>query len=117
VRSDIAAEGAAATSTAPLSAKGRQTMKWRCPHCRRELQIASLEALPHPPFCSERCRMADLGGWLSDEFVISQPIAEGDIGETSAADLAPPLVQAPPPDGPVEPHRRPGGEDGDQSLP
>jgi endogenous inhibitor of DNA gyrase (YacG/DUF329 family) len=92
-------------------------MKWHCPHCRRELQIASLDALPYTPFCSERCKMADLGGWLSDEFVISRPVIEGDIGETSAADLAPPPGRAPPHGGPAEPHRRTGDDDGDQSVP
>jgi len=64
-------------------------MKWRCPYCRRELEIGSLTDLPHMPFCSERCRMADLNGWLSGHYVISRPIHEGDLGEAD-------LVEAPP---------------------
>ena len=32
----------------------------RCPICRAE---ASWEENPHRPFCSERCRLIDLGAW------------------------------------------------------
>ena len=32
------------------------------------------------PFCSERCRMADLGGWAAEEFRIPGKPAE-DMGE------------------------------------
>lgn len=28
------------------------------------------------PFCSERCRLIDLGKWASEEYVISTPITE-----------------------------------------
>jgi uncharacterized protein len=66
-------------------------MKWHCPHCRRVLEAESLDGLPHAPFCSERCQMADLHGWLTGRYVISRPIAEGDIGEATPADDAPPL--------------------------
>ena len=65
-------------------------MRWRCPHCNRAIEVASLADLPFLPFCSERCKMADLHGWLSDRYVFSRPIEEGDVGETSAADLEPP---------------------------
>ena len=42
-----------------------------CPHCGAE----------HPwdtnnrfrPFCSERCKMIDLGKWASEEYRVSQP--------------------------------------------
>jgi endogenous inhibitor of DNA gyrase (YacG/DUF329 family) len=26
------------------------------------------------PFCSERCRMHDLGNWASEKYVVSEPI-------------------------------------------
>jgi endogenous inhibitor of DNA gyrase (YacG/DUF329 family) len=35
-----------------------------CPTCRREIDWASS---PYRPFCSERCRIIDLGGWLSEQ--------------------------------------------------
>lgn len=81
-------------------------MKWRCPYCRQEVEIASLDDLPHMPFCSQRCRMADLHGWVTDRYVISRRADEDDIGETSAADVEAPV--APPP-------RRPHGAPDDDS--
>jgi len=31
------------------------------------------------PFCSERCRMGDLGKWFSGEYTISRPLETRDI--------------------------------------
>ncbi|OGQ80788.1 MAG: DNA gyrase inhibitor YacG [Deltaproteobacteria bacterium RIFCSPLOWO2_12_FULL_60_19] len=39
----------------------------RCPICRSEV---SWEDNPHRPFCSERCRLLDLGGWIEDRYRI-----------------------------------------------
>ena len=36
----------------------------KCPTCRREIDWASS---PFRPFCSDRCRIIDLGGWLSEQ--------------------------------------------------
>jgi endogenous inhibitor of DNA gyrase (YacG/DUF329 family) len=77
-------------------------MKWRCPYCRCEMEIGSLDELPHMPFCSERCLMADLDGWLTGRYMFSRPIEDGDLGETSMADLHPPVD---------ENQRRPHGRD------
>jgi uncharacterized protein len=40
-----------------------QTVK--CPHCRKETQ---LQGNPFRPFCSERCKMIDLGTWASEGY-------------------------------------------------
>lgn len=37
----------------------------QCPTCGRPVEWS--EALPFRPFCSERCRLIDLGAWLSEE--------------------------------------------------
>jgi uncharacterized protein len=29
---------------------------------------------PEAPFCSERCRIIDLGNWASEKYVISTPV-------------------------------------------
>jgi len=29
---------------------------------------------PYMPFCSERCKLIDLGNWASEKYVISMPI-------------------------------------------
>jgi endogenous inhibitor of DNA gyrase (YacG/DUF329 family) len=43
-------------------------LKVPCPTCKRE--IAWSEASPYRPFCSQRCRLIDLGAWLSEEHAI-----------------------------------------------
>jgi len=39
----------------------------RCPICRVEV---SWEGNPYRPFCSERCRLIDLGAWTGDQYRI-----------------------------------------------
>jgi len=29
---------------------------------------------PHRPFCSVRCRQVDLGRWLAEDYVVSEPL-------------------------------------------
>ena len=40
-----------------------------CPICRKEVAIDD----PFMPFCSDRCRVLDLGNWASERYVISEP--------------------------------------------
>jgi endogenous inhibitor of DNA gyrase (YacG/DUF329 family) len=40
----------------------------RCPSCRA---VVRWEGNPHRPFCSERCRLADLGGWVTEQYRIA----------------------------------------------
>lgn len=37
----------------------------RCPKCRTEV---TWEGNPHRPFCSERCRLLDLGAWAEGRY-------------------------------------------------
>jgi endogenous inhibitor of DNA gyrase (YacG/DUF329 family) len=39
----------------------------RCPNCRKP---APWEGNPFRPFCSERCRMIDLGAWVDESYRI-----------------------------------------------
>jgi endogenous inhibitor of DNA gyrase (YacG/DUF329 family) len=39
-----------------------------CPHCGKP--VAWTEASAWKPFCSERCRLIDLGDWLSENHAI-----------------------------------------------
>ena len=53
----------------------------KCPTCQRELDW---QEAPFRPFCSERCRLIDLGAWLSGERAIpgeSAPSAENPVTE------------------------------------
>lgn len=36
----------------------------KCPTCHREIDWSNS---PYRPFCSERCRLIDLGAWLSEQ--------------------------------------------------
>lgn len=43
-------------------------MKITCPICR---QTTTWEENPWRPFCSERCKLNDLGAWASEEYRIN----------------------------------------------
>ena len=42
----------------------------KCPICKKEVVLGD----PFMPFCSERCRLSDLGNWASETYVISTPL-------------------------------------------
>ena len=44
-------------------------MTIRCPICKKEVAPGS----PDFPFCSERCRILDLGNWASEKYKVSTP--------------------------------------------
>jgi endogenous inhibitor of DNA gyrase (YacG/DUF329 family) len=43
-------------------------MKVRCPQCKKESEYSAKNALR--PFCSERCRLIDLGEWAEGRYTI-----------------------------------------------
>lgn len=48
----------------------------KCPRCGQD---GEWTGNPFRPFCSERCKMADLGGWFSEEYRIAgdtKPVEE-----------------------------------------
>jgi endogenous inhibitor of DNA gyrase (YacG/DUF329 family) len=51
-----------------------------CPTCKRPLSGESASAA-YRPFCSQRCRLADLGSWLNGSYRISRPAAEEELDE------------------------------------
>jgi uncharacterized protein len=54
------------------------TLVTRCPTCKRSVTWG--EQSPFRPFCSDRCRLIDLGAWFSEGRAIAGPDvgAEGD---------------------------------------
>jgi endogenous inhibitor of DNA gyrase (YacG/DUF329 family) len=44
-----------------------------CPACKKVIEDAPPD-FPPRPFCSPRCKLADLHNWLSERYVISQPM-------------------------------------------
>jgi endogenous inhibitor of DNA gyrase (YacG/DUF329 family) len=39
------------------------------------------EAHPTRPFCSQRCKLADLHNWLNDSYRISSPLRPGELDD------------------------------------
>ncbi len=52
----------------------KRSIKLRCPICKKVTKAAD----PDFPFCSDRCRLIDLGKWASGGYVISSPVADAD---------------------------------------
>ncbi|HOL73246.1 MAG TPA: DNA gyrase inhibitor YacG [Bryobacteraceae bacterium] len=42
----------------------------KCPICKKEVAPGG----PYVPFCSDRCRLIDLGNWASEKYRISTPL-------------------------------------------
>lgn len=60
-------------------------LRTACPTCKREIEWSA--ANPWRPFCSERCKMVDLGAWLAEKHAIpGDPVEDSD---NSAADGEP----------------------------
>jgi uncharacterized protein len=49
-----------------------------CPICKTPTDSASN---PEFPFCSERCRLQDLGNWAAEKYVVSEPVFDEDDEE------------------------------------
>ena len=48
----------------------------RCPQCGKEVKDPTL---PCRPFCSDRCKLIDLGKWISEEYRVAS--ADSDKNE------------------------------------
>ena len=57
----------------------------KCPTCQRDLDW---DTAPFRPFCSERCRLIDLGAWFSGQRAIAADSAPLDEppGQATRAD-------------------------------
>jgi len=45
-------------------------IRGRCPICSKSYEIQTIDELPGFPFCSERCRLIDLGRWVEGVYAI-----------------------------------------------
>jgi len=48
-------------------------MTHRCPICKAPTDSAKNADFP---FCSERCRLLDLGNWAAERYVVSEPVLD-----------------------------------------
>ena len=58
-------------------------MKHHCPICRRPTDS---ETDADFPFCSERCRLTDLGNWATEKYVVSSPVFEEEESDEEPSD-------------------------------
>lgn len=56
-----------------------------CPICQRLVQWT--DAFPHRPFCSERCKLIDLGAWADGSRTIPGHFIEEDLDEDFGGDF------------------------------
>ena len=52
----------------------KRTIKLRCPICKKPTKTSDADF----PFCSDRCRLIDLGKWASGGYVISSPVDDAE---------------------------------------
>lgn len=58
----------------------------QCPHCGKEITDPKQN---YRPFCGERCKLIDLGKWISEEFRVPS-------SETGGSDENDPITQKDP---------------------
>lgn len=51
-----------------MSNKNTKILYVQCPTCKKRVRWS--EKLKSRPFCSERCRLIDLGEWATDKYQI-----------------------------------------------
>jgi endogenous inhibitor of DNA gyrase (YacG/DUF329 family) len=58
----------------------KKPVRAKCPTCKRPVGYRpdDAEAAAVFPFCSERCRLADLDKWFEEEYRIERPATEAD---------------------------------------
>ena len=63
----------------------KRPIKLRCPICKKPAKADDADF----PFCSERCRLIDLGKWASGAYVIPSPVTDVDeqLGESTPEDV------------------------------
>jgi hypothetical protein len=52
----------------------KRIVKLRCPICKKSVKNTDSDF----PFCSDRCRLIDLGKWASGQHVISSPVSDSE---------------------------------------
>ncbi|MES3036530.1 MAG: DNA gyrase inhibitor YacG [Bdellovibrionota bacterium] len=61
----------------PSKPKDENVRTVTCPQCRKPAIYSSEN--PYRPFCSERCRLIDLGAWASEDYKVPTPVDPNDL--------------------------------------
>lgn len=53
----------------------------KCPQCKKQSEYSKDN--PYRPFCSERCKMIDLGEWAQESYKLKsdEPVSDEDLIE------------------------------------
>lgn len=54
-----------------------------CRYCQKEIRYNSVADVPTFPFCSERCKLIDLGLWLDEKHRIESPLSQEEEEKSS----------------------------------
>ncbi|WP_305857780.1 DNA gyrase inhibitor YacG [Balneatrix alpica] len=54
--------------------------RYPCPQCKQDVTWSNQN--PYRPFCSERCKLIDLGSWADGSYAIPATPQVEDFGET-----------------------------------
>lgn len=64
-----------------MTARSRRAVGPRCPICKANVGGPHKEQQQQErstfPFCSERCRLVDLGNWLGGNYAVAEPLHAG----------------------------------------
>jgi uncharacterized protein len=52
----------------------KRSIQLRCPICKKPVENCATDF----PFCSERCRLLDLGNWASGAYVVPSPVTDAE---------------------------------------
>lgn len=55
---------------------------YTCPTCQKTNQVEHRRDAPFRPFCSERCKLVDLGKWLDEEYRIESPLNLNELDDS-----------------------------------
>jgi endogenous inhibitor of DNA gyrase (YacG/DUF329 family) len=62
-----------------------------CPICEKELPLAIDSNAALFPFCSQRCKQADLYRWLSGEYAVVEELSPETLAQIPEEELPPEL--------------------------
>jgi uncharacterized protein len=52
-------------------------MQIECPECSKKVEVPA--DFPARPFCSQRCKLLDLGRWFNEEYRIPGPPVDSEL--------------------------------------
>ncbi|HHT9126167.1 MAG TPA: DNA gyrase inhibitor YacG [Candidatus Brocadiia bacterium] len=56
--------------------KRSEMLTINCRYCQKEIRYNSVADVPTFPFCSEQCKLIDLGLWLDEKHRIESPVSQ-----------------------------------------